>query len=205
MGIKYLFSKLCLKIQVPSIKNSIIDKSAKIASKATFYSSNIGRYSYVGVGSYVIKTQIGAFCSIANDCSIGLGRHPSHYVSTSPVFYSDSNIFGVSFGKTEFNEYETTIIENDVWIGERALIKDGVHIGNGAIIGAGTIVTHDVPPYAIVVGNPGRIIRYRFDDDTIERLLHIKWWELNDQQLTECSALFNDTLKLLDYIEEKLK
>ncbi len=81
-------------------------------------------------------------------------------------------------------------IENDVWIGANAVILKGVKIGNGAIIGAGTIVRDDVPPYAICIGNPGRIVKYRFDDEIIDLLLKSKWWMLNKNELEEHEDLF---------------
>lgn len=202
MSFRYLLSKLCLKMQIPAVKNSIINKTAKIASKATVYNSSIGKYSYVGVNTYVINADIGRYCSIGNDSSIGLGQHPLYHVSTSPVFYEGKNIFNKNFAKIKFQEYMKTTIGNDVWIGERVLIKDGISIGTGAVIGAGTIVTHDVPPYAIVVGNPGRILKYRFSNDIISQLLETKWWEIDEDRIGVIGEKFGDVQDFLKIVKE---
>ena len=87
------------------------------------------------------------------------------------------------FAKHEFDGILRTVIGNDVWIGKRAIIKAGVKIGDGAVVGAGAVVTKDVPPYAIVAGVPAKIIKYRFDEDTIAQLLKTKWWNLSDEEL----------------------
>ena len=81
-------------------------------------------------------------------------------------------------------EQPKTIIGNDVWIGDQCFIKAGVKVGDGAVIGAHAVVTHDVPPYAIVGGVPARVIRYRFDEETINSLLNSEWWNLNDKDLS---------------------
>lgn len=202
MDIRYLLSKLLLKVQIPSIKNSVLCKTSKVASKATVYNSILGKYTYIGVNTYVINTDIGHYCSIGNDSSIGLGQHPLFYASTSPVFYEGKNIFRKNFAKLKFQKYKKTTIENDVWIGERVLIMDGVSIGTGAVIGAGTIVTRDVPPYAIVVGNPGKILKYRFDDDIISQLLESKWWELDDDKLEMIGEKTDNIRAFLQAVKE---
>lgn len=202
MNIKYLLAKLMLKIQVPAIKNSILDNQSRVASKATVYNTKLGKYSYVGVNTYVINAEVGSFCSIGNDSSIGLGQHPYSYVSTSPVFYGKNNIFRKSIANLEIQEYKRTIIGNDVWIGERVLIMDGVKIGTGAVIGAGTIVTHDVPPYAIVVGNPGKVIKCRFESHIINQLLESEWWELDEESLRKIGKKTNNVTLFLQAIKE---
>lgn len=138
----------------------------------------VGDYSYIGGDSKIHNATIGKFCSLGPDLRIGLGRHPLKLRSTFPGFYSNkSDYYGL---KKEYDnnepEYLPVIIENDVWIGTRATILDGVSIGNGAVVGAGSLVTKNVPPYAIVGGVPAKIIGYRFSELEIKDLLENQWW-----------------------------
>jgi len=96
-----------------------------------------------------------------------------------------------------------TVIGNDVWIGQDATILPGVHIGDGVIIGANAVVAKDIPPYAIVVGNPGRVIKYRFDNKTIKLLLKLKWWDLPKKDLIKVIPIISSGKK--DAIKELLK
>ena len=84
-----------------------------------------------------------------------------------------------------FEEYETVTIGHDVWIGTRAIVLDGITVGNGAVIAANSVVTKDVPPYAIVAGVPAKIIKYRFNDDKINKLNDSKWWELDLNEIKQ--------------------
>jgi acetyltransferase-like isoleucine patch superfamily enzyme len=172
-------------------KNSIIDKNCKINSdcalkdkchvleNSILNNTEVDRFSYVGRNCLIQNAKIGSFCSIANDVIIGLGKHPLSYFSTSPLFYKKRNTFNYPIVKQdlEFDEYELISIGSDVWIGARAIILDGVEIGHGAIIAANSLVNKNVPPYSIVGGIPAKVIKYRFTDEIIEKLLHEKWWE----------------------------
>jgi chloramphenicol O-acetyltransferase type B len=125
--------------------------------------------------------KIGAFCSISSGVEIFLGgNHRPDWVTTYPFNILNPaarHIQGQPKSKGD------VIIGNDVWIGNGALILSGVHIGDGAVIGARSVVAKDVPPYGIVVGNPARNIRMRFDDATIMRLLNLKWWDWDDTKI----------------------
>ena len=151
---------------------------------------NIGEHSYINHTTKMGSVKMGKFCSVANDVIMGIGNHPMDYLTTSPFIYSRNKVKSIgnilvdekSLIKSNPNHKSNsaTIIENDVWIGERAIILLGVKVGNGAVIGAGAVVTKDVPPYAIVAGVPAKVIRYRFPDDIIAKLQELKWWDYPD-------------------------
>jgi acetyltransferase-like isoleucine patch superfamily enzyme len=127
---------------------------------------------------------VGRFTCIGPHFICGYGDHPTNFISTSPVFYSTRKQCGVSFAETSrYDEKRQTTIGNDVWIGARVFVRDGVTIGNGALIAAGAVVTNDVPEYAIAGGVPAKLIRYRFEDDVVRQLLELQWWNWNEDKL----------------------
>lgn len=205
MTLGYLYSKFFKRVvRGTSILNSYIDKTAKVYSGSTFYNSKLGRYSYVGYDSEVVNCEIGSFCSIANGFIAGGAKHPLEWLSTSPVFYDVSGGTNYHLGHLTIEPTVRTYIGNDVWIGSRAIILQGVHIGTGAVVGAGAVVTKDVPPYAVVAGCPAKIIKYRFDSDIICRLLKSEWWLLQDFQLKKLAKYMNSPNVFLVELE-KLK
>jgi len=115
-----------------------------------------------------------------------------HFVSTSPVFLSHKDSVKAKFARHDYLPAIKTIVGDDVWIGERALIKAGVKIGVGAVIGMGAVVTKDVEAYSIVAGNPARHIRYRFDGVVREGLLKSEWWKASETDLVRWGPFFND-------------
>ena len=124
---------------------------------------------------------IGAYTSIATEVKVFLGcNHRTDWVTTFPFNVLWESAKGIQGHPTSKGD---VVIGNDVWIGAEAVIMSGVCVGDGAVIGARTVVSRDVPPYAIVVGNPAQIVKYRFNDQIIERLLHIKWWEWEKSRL----------------------
>lgn len=122
----------------------------------------------------------------------GGGTHPIDWVSTSPCFHIKNNATGICYAENLYVWHKHTTIGNDVWIGARATILPGVSIADGAVIGAGSIVTKNVGPYEIWAGNPARLIRKRFDEETIEKLLGIRWWDWDDKKLSRFGMLFPD-------------
>ena len=205
MTLGYLYSKFFKRvIRGNSILNSDIDKTAKVYSGSTFYNSKLGRYSYVGYDSEVVNCEIGTFCSIANGFIVGGAKHPMDWVSMSPVFYNVGSGTNCHLGHLAMEQSARTYIGDDVWIGSRAIILQGVHVGTGAVVGAGAVVTKDVPPYAVVAGCPAKIIKYRFDDELIDRLLQSDWWLLPDKRLKEL-AKYMDKPDLFLYELNKIK
>jgi acetyltransferase-like isoleucine patch superfamily enzyme len=156
--------------------------------------SSVGDYTYLGDGVCVCHSRIGRFCSISSLVAIGGGTHPSRgWVSTSPVFFSMRRQVGTTFVSAPlFNELPQTLVGNDVWIGHGATVLPGLEVGHGAIVGAGAVVTKDVPPYAIVGGVPARLIRERFCEEDIHWLLSIKWWDWGEPELRKHAAAFKD-------------
>jgi acetyltransferase-like isoleucine patch superfamily enzyme len=122
------------------------------------------------------RIQIGSFCSIANEVVIfGGGEHRTDWVTTYPLRIAFGDLLESRDGHPATKG--KTTIGNDVWIGFRAMLLSGVTIGDGAVIAAGAVVAADVPPYAIVAGNPAKVIRYRFEPNAIQKLLELAWWE----------------------------
>ena len=178
-------------------KNVILMKNVKISTKTTFegYSkihknvnikdSFIGLGTYIGWNSILFNCKIGRFCSIAPKVEVIYGRHPiNNFISTHPSFFSLKKQAGFTFTNEQLyvehklvDDKFSVIIGNDVWIGYGASILEGVTIGDGAIVGARSLVTKDLEPYSINVGIPAKKIGYRFEKEIINKLLENKWWE----------------------------
>ncbi|WP_439594876.1 CatB-related O-acetyltransferase [Falsiroseomonas sp.] len=141
--------------------------------------ASLGAFSY----SHSPGLQAGRYCSLAARIAVSADEHPMQRVSTHVFSYRGSF---QSFGAAEFGKHyplrpfavmgPAPVIGHDVWIGQEALLKRGITIGHGAVVGARAIVTRDVPPYAIVAGSPARIKRFRFEEKVIARLLDLAWW-----------------------------
>lgn len=226
MSIRSFIKTVYYKLFVPSSVR--ISLSAILVNKVSFegccqlhpYVKFCGRLGY---GSYIgpyskISAHIGRFTSIASFVCTVAGRHAyqAPFATTCPMFFSlnpNHSQSGSTFATEQmFEELKFAVPEkqldveigNDVWIGERAMLIGGVHIADGAIVLAGAVVTKDVPPYAIVGGVPAKIIRYRYDKETISFLLQTQWWNNTEEWFKENWKLLTDIDKLKAYYNNKM-
>ena len=185
---------------------TVLGETVKLYSPHKIRDSRIDSYTYIAFNSQIRNTEIGKFCSIGPNFFSGWGIHPTDGISTSPCFYSTKKQNGISFSKTDKIEERKSIkIGNDVFIGANVTVLDGVTIGNGAVIGAGAIVAKDIPPYAIAIGNPLKITRFRFSDNLIERLQNIAWWNFSKEKLHFVEKYFFDVNLFIEEVEKGLK
>lgn len=194
---------------------SYFDKESHISNKASlgrfviFKNSSINDFSYIGPNSSIMNTEIGKYCSISKNVNIGLPTHPINFISTSPIFFSNSNATGYHWREDKVFEDmpKKVVIGNDVWIGLNVSILGGVKIGDGAIIGSHALVTKDVEPYTIVGGVPAKLIRKRFPDLTAQMLLKLGWWNKPEELLKKNIDLFvlDIDQNTLDILGDKIK
>ena len=148
-----------------------------------YHHVEIGLYSYGGCfkpDAIAPFTKIGRYCSFANGVRVFNGNHPLEFKSTHPFFFNPS----LGYVARELISRNSLTIGNDVWVGYNAIILPSVKIvGDGAIIGAGAVVTRDVPDFAVVAGNPARLIKYRFSEKTIAIIKNSKWWKRDIEEL----------------------
>jgi acetyltransferase-like isoleucine patch superfamily enzyme len=170
-----------------------------LCHRAAVHGVTIGSHAYVGAHSQVQYATVGSYVSIGPEVRIGLGGHPVHLVSTYPSFYASNASTVVPLNSSlRVEEYARVTVGNDVWIGARAMVMDGVEIGHGAVVAAGAVVTKNVPPYAIVGGVPARLIRYRFPPDVIGALLRIGWWNWPYDLVRQRAGDFADVTRFVE-------
>lgn len=163
-------------------------------------------YVKVGIGSYgglyirndcnKSNIKIGNYCSIASGVRfLANCDHPTNQVSTFPFADLILHLGGETVTKGDI------IIDDDVWIGMNTIILSGVHIGQGAVIGAGSVVSQDVPPYSVVVGNPGKVIKKRFENDIIDKLLQVDYSKMDKSFIEKNKQRLYTPVKELDNLE----
>ncbi len=185
-----------------------------------------GTYGYQNFLRVSPYADIGRFCSI-NDTALLAINHEMSSVTTSPIYYyigkysfcppsnidyldklkalsQKNDLFNIVDDEINVGREKKTYIGNDVWIGANAIVTSGVNIGDGAIIGAGAIVTKDINPYEIVVGSPAKVLRKRFDEDTINKLLKIKWWNWSNEKIWENIEFFYDPVDFANRFYKEL-
>jgi len=185
-----------------TLNNCTLCYHSRVAEYASLSNVYIGEYSSIGRYAKIVHTNIGKYCAISWDTTINAISHPYNHLTINAFPYVP---YVGNFVKERKQSYKQVIIKNDVWIGANSVIMPGITIGNGAIIGAGAVVTKDIPDYAIVAGVPAKVLKYRFDKDIIDRLLELKWWDLDTEIIKQHISLwggeFNcDSLKRLEEI-----
>jgi acetyltransferase-like isoleucine patch superfamily enzyme len=213
------FLKYAFRNNIIIGRNAIVSKSNfegfnKIYRNTHFINSKIGKGSYIGEDGRFSNVIIGRYCSIGNQVTVVTSTHPSNtFVSTHPAFFSIAKQGGYTYVHSQkFKEHKycdvkkqiSVIIGNDVWIGNGVMIMGGVNIGDGAIIGSRALVTKDVLPFSIVGGVPAKEIGKRFEEDKVQSLLKIKWWEKDDNWVKSNIDLFTDIDSFLNYYENNI-
>lgn len=186
------------------MQNALHSQQAQFPRTISFPENKVGINTKIAHSGYIgHNTEIGKYCTIASNVSIAPYNLPMQYISTSALFFKVHYANGIYTKSTPddpfvFEEFKGCKIGNDVWIGTNAVVIDGVNVGDGAVIGANSMVMHDVPPYAIVAGAPARIVKYRFSPEIIERLLAIKWWDLPPEMLKGLPFRIESALNTLE-------
>lgn len=176
----------------------------EVGPRTTLLEVALGDYSYVVNDSDIAYAAIGKFCSIAAMTRINPGNHPMWRASQSHFTYRASTYFPGEEDDTEFFAWRRqhhVSLGHDVWIGHGAVVLPGRNIGTGAVVAAGAIVTKDVPDYAIVAGNPARIIRARFTDDITARMKRLAWWDWDHETLRTALPDFR-SLSVEDFLDK---
>ena len=179
--------------------NTELGECTRVVAPFFLHGLRLGDYSYIAKNSSVSNCIIGKFCSIGPNFCCGQGLHPTSGISTAPMFYSTARQNGMTLCKeNKVEESKQTVIGNDVFIGANVTVLDGVHIADGAVIGAGAVVVDDSPPYAIAVGVPAKVVKYRFDEVTINALLEKQWWNGSEEELLKVELYFWDVESFLN-------
>ncbi len=186
-------------------RNTFLVGKNSVGDRSKIRSTRLGFQTYIGHDCDIENTVIGNYTCISHNVAVVQGKHPiREMVSMHPAFFSKDYRF--SYVKIDkFDSYHyidkekkiACIIGNDVWIGFGAIIMAGIKIGDGAVIGAGAVVTKDVEPYSVVAGCPAQVIKYRFEKDVIKRLLEFKWWEKDENWISKNISFFDDKYKNL--------
>ncbi len=193
-GIEVLAPAMTRNITLPD--HTVIEAPASLKRTQFEHSIHLGAFSYQ-VSGFCFAARIGRYCSFGEEVQIGRQNHPMDWMSTSPAFYRGDRLFDLGDGFTgaaDYHEYRfapsrratkprITRIGHDVWIGHGAYIAAGVRIGTGAVVAARAVVARDVPPYAVVAGNPAVIKKWRVDPQVVSQMLRSRWWRFAPWQM----------------------
>ena len=169
------------------VRHSRLGAYTEVGPRTSLLETTMGDYSYVVNDGEVAYAAIGKFCSVASHVRLNPGNHPMWRASQSHFTYRASAYWpGQEEDEAAFFDWRRSspvAIGHDVWIGHGVVVLPGRSVGTGAVVGAGAVVARDVPPYAIAVGNPARVVRPRFAPPVAERLLELAWWDWDHERL----------------------
>lgn len=173
------------------VENSTLMSYVRIQRYNYVLDAIIDKHSYTGMNTVIMHSDIGKFTSISWGVTIGPANHDYERVTNHSFLYNKHDNLRPN-NKIAYNRFkDRNLVGSDVWIGCNSTILRDVKIGNGAVIGANSLVNKDVPPYAIVAGNPAKVIKYRFKERIIKELLNIKWWNFPDDAIKRNFNLFS--------------
>jgi len=185
-----------------SIKDSYVGHYTEIGENWKILESTFGHYSYAAGSDGVIHyCDVGNFCSIASHVVINPGDHPMHRVTQHHCTY---RVRQYGFGDADREEFfdwrrgRRCTVGHDVWMGHSVKLMASVNVGTGCVIGAGSVVTKDIPPYSIAVGSPAKVIRKRFEDKLIDQMLEIAWWNWERSKLEQEFDLLYDVGEFIE-------
>lgn len=184
------------------VHDSTLGAWTAVGPRTSVVESSMGDYSYVVNDSQIIYSTIGKFCSLASQTRLNPGNHPLeraalHHFTYRSLSYELAEEDDAAF--FDWRRSHRVTLGHDVWIGHGATVMPGASIGTGAVVGSGAVVTKDVPPFAIAVGVPARVLRFRFDEPTQEALLRLAWWDWSREQLAVALPDFR-RLSISDFI-----
>lgn len=181
------------------VRNTVLEGKNYLGKKTSFTDGKIGYGTYVNREGDFSHTVIGRYTSIGTRVRTEIGDHPLEHVAMHPAFNDPEKVFGYSYVNQKNWESVTKgiFIGSDVWIGNDVKILDGAVIGDGAVVGSGAVVTGELPPYSISAGVPARVIRYRFPDEKIQKLLSDPWWEKETAWIEKHIEDFSDIDRFL--------
>jgi acetyltransferase-like isoleucine patch superfamily enzyme len=190
-----------------TVIETIFEKHVRLFGSVRIAKSSVGSFTYIQSDANISYATIGKFCSIGPRTIIAHGEHPTNFISSHPLFFSEFSWWSPNKFVDEkiIEQHSQVTIGHDVWIGANCYIKDGVTIGTGSVIAAGSVVVKDIPTYTIAGGIPAKTIRARFSSEITDQLLKSEWWLLETDQLIRLKHFFQIPISektIIDFVEK---